>query len=63
MPLDVEDAWTLEPEGETETLETKVVWNGVEGVPGYPDERGQVKKKENKSGGIRRNTGLRERSK
>ena len=28
-----EDAWRLEPEGETETLETKVFWNGVEGVP------------------------------
>ena len=23
--------------GETETPETKVLWNGVEGVPGYPD--------------------------
>ena len=31
-----EDGW-LEPEEETETLETKVFWNGVEGVPGYPD--------------------------
>ena len=28
-----EDAWMLEPEGETETLETKVFWSGVEGVP------------------------------
>ena len=27
-----EDTWRLEPEGETETLETKVFWNGVEGV-------------------------------
>ena len=27
-----EDSWRLEPEGETETLETKVVSNGVEGV-------------------------------
>ena len=24
----------------TETLETKVFWNGVEGVPGYPDGEG-----------------------
>ena len=42
-----EDGWRLKPEGETETLETKVFWNGVEGVPGYPygesgDERVQV---------------------
>ena len=35
-----QDAWRLEPEGETETLETKVFWNGVEGVPGYPDGEG-----------------------
>ena len=27
-----EDAWRLEPEGETESLETKVVSDGVEGV-------------------------------
>ena len=27
-----EDAWRLEPEGETETLETKVVSDSVEGV-------------------------------
>ena len=27
-----EDGWSLEPEGETKTLETKVVSNGVEGV-------------------------------
>ena len=44
-----EDGWRLEPEGETETLETKVFWNGVEGVSRYPDgeghhEREQVKK-------------------
>ena len=26
---------------ETETLETKVVSNGVEGVPGYPDGEGR----------------------
>ena len=31
----------LEPEGATETLETKVFWNGVEGVPGYPDGEGR----------------------
>ena len=34
------DEWRLEPEGETETRETKVSWNGVEGVPGYPDSEG-----------------------
>ena len=44
-----EDAWRLEPEGETETLETKVVSNGVEGVHADPNgegrrERRQVKK-------------------
>ena len=27
-----EDAWRLEPEGETEALETKVVSDGVDGV-------------------------------
>ena len=27
-----EDAWRLEPEGERETMETKVVSDGVEGV-------------------------------
>ena len=37
-----EDAWRLEPEGETETLETKVLlWNGVEGVPRYADGEGR----------------------
>ena len=81
-----EDAWRLEPEGETDALETKVVSDGVESV--HVDlngechqERGQVKiprgkvkrqekkvkklraRRENNSGGIRRNTGLRERSK
>ena len=30
-----EDGWRLEPEGETETLETKVFWNRVEGATGY----------------------------
>ena len=43
-----EDAWRLQPEGETETLETKVVSNGVEGVHVDPNgegchEREQVK--------------------
>ena len=36
-----EDGWRLEPEGETGTTETKVLWNGVEGVPGYPDGEGR----------------------
>ena len=36
-----EDGWRLEPEGETKTPETKVLWNGVEGVPGYPDGEGR----------------------
>ena len=36
-----EDAWRLELEGETETLETKVFWNGVKGVPRYPDGEGR----------------------
>ena len=86
MPRE-EDAWRLEPEGETETLETKVVSNGVDGVHVDPDgecrhERrrdkipeGKVTRQEKKvkklrvhkgkinSGGFRRNTGLRERSK
>ena len=44
-----DDAWRLEPEGETETLETKVVSDRVEGVRVDLDgechhERGQVKK-------------------
>ena len=34
-----EDAWRLEPEGKTETLETKVVSHGVEGV--YVDSIGE----------------------
>ena len=43
-----DDAWRLEPEGETGTLETKVFWNGVEGVHVDPNGegrhvRGQVK--------------------
>ena len=32
-----EDVRRLEPEGEKETPETKVVSNGVEGVSAYPD--------------------------
>ena len=32
-----EDAWRLEPEGETETLDTKVVSNGMAGVHVDPD--------------------------
>ena len=36
----LEDGWRLEPEGEQETLETKVVSNGVEGVCGYPGGEG-----------------------
>ena len=44
------DAWRLEPEGETVTLETKVDSNRVEGVHADPNgegrrERVQVKKK------------------
>ena len=42
------DAWRLEPEGETESLETKVVSDGVEGVHvdfdgECPHERGKWK--------------------
>ena len=33
----LEDGWRLEPEGKKETLKTKVVSNGVEGVSAYPD--------------------------
>ena len=33
--------WRLEPEGETETPETKVFWNGMEGISGYPDGEGR----------------------
>ena len=36
-----EDCWRLEPEGETETAETKVIRSEVEGVPGYPDGDGR----------------------
>ena len=44
-----EDVWRLEPEGETETLETKVFWNGVEGVPGCPDGEGHHEREQVKS--------------
>ena len=36
-----EDAWRLEPEGRTETLEIKVVSHGVEGVNVDPDGEGR----------------------
>ena len=36
-----ENAWRLEPEGETETLETKVVSHGVEGVHVDPNGEGR----------------------
>ena len=42
-----EDAWRLEPEGETETLETKVVSDGVAGV--NVDPNGKVAMKGSKS--------------
>ena len=44
-----EDGWRLEPEGETETLKTKVLWNGVESVPGYPDGEGRHERVQVKS--------------
>ena len=34
-----EDAWRLEPEGETEMRETRVVTDGVEGI--YVDDNGE----------------------
>ena len=42
-----EDAWGLEPEGETETPETRVVADGVEGI--YVDLKGEVKNHRNPS--------------
>ena len=36
-----EDAWRPEPEEETETLETKVVSHGVEGVNADPNGEGR----------------------
>ena len=44
-----EDAWRLEPEGETETLETKVVSHGVEGVNVDPKGKGQKIQKAKRS--------------
>ena len=43
------DEWRLEPEGETETPESKVLWNGVEGVPGHPDGEGRHERVQVKS--------------
>ena len=43
------DEWRLEPEGETETPETKALWNSVEGVPGYPDGEGRHERVQVKS--------------
>ena len=40
-----EDGWRLEPEGETETLETMVLWNEVEGVSVNPDGAGDHERK------------------
>ena len=42
------DAWKLEPEGETETLETKVVPNGVEGVQVDPEGEGRHERRHQK---------------
>ena len=44
-----EEVWRLEPEGETETLETIVLWSEAEGVSVTPEgenlhEQTQVKK-------------------
>ena len=44
-----EDAWRLEPEGERETLETKVVSNGVEGVHVNPNGEGHHEREQVKS--------------
>ena len=44
-----EDGWRLEPEGETDTPETNVLWDGVEGVPGYPDGEGRHEQVQGKS--------------
>ena len=44
-----EDAWRLEPEGETETLETKVVLHGVEGVNVDPNGEGCDEKRASKN--------------
>ena len=44
-----EDGWRLEPEGEKKTPETKVLWNGVEAVTGYPDGEGRHERVQVKS--------------
>ena len=48
-----EDGWRLEPGEETETPETIVLWNEVEGVPLNPDgdERVQAKSSRRESEG------------
>ena len=43
------DGWRLEPEGETETPETIVLWNEVEGVPVNPDGEGRHERAQAKS--------------
>ena len=45
------DAWRPEPEGETDTLKTKLVSNGVEGVLVDPDGRGKRHEKKVKKFG------------
>ena len=44
-----EDAWRLDPEGETKTLETKVVSHGMEGVDVDPKEEGRHERGEVKN--------------
>ena len=44
-----EDGWRLEPEGETETPETIVCWNEVEGVTVHPDVEGRYERIQAKS--------------
>ena len=44
-----EDGWRLEPERETETTDTIVLWNDVEGVTGYPDGEGRHERVQVKS--------------
>ena len=44
-----EDAWRLAPEGETETLETKVVSKGVEGVHVDPNGEGRHERRQVKN--------------
>ena len=44
-----EDAWRLEPEGETETLETRMVSHGVEGVNADPNGEGRHERVQEKS--------------